>query len=160
MVFTTVLTCTLINIGILSIMYLVFRKKLEKAVTASSLVEHVRREIDELVVELNHTTDRNIELIEERIGRLNKLLKDADNRIVVLNRQQERPAVKDTYEDVVRPRPGAERKAEDREPTVKEKVLLLSGQGFDNAVIAGRLGLTLGEVDLIVSLETRRESMR
>lgn len=154
--FTTILICTGINIGILSIMYLLFRKKLEKAVTSSALVDHIRKEIDELVVELNHTTDRNIELIEERISRLNKLLKDADNRIVVLEKRQERPAVRDTYEELQKPRPAPPREKPGQEPPVREKVLALAGQGFDNAVIAGKLGLTLGEVDLIVSIETSK----
>ncbi len=125
---------------------------MEKAVTSSSLVEKIRKEIDELVVELNHTTDRNIELIEERIGRLNKLLKDADNRIVALDRRKENTTVKKTYEDIVT---GRRSPADTRntEPTVRDKVLSLAREGFDNAVIAKKCQLTLGEVDLIVSLE-------
>ena len=154
--FATIIICTIINIIILSIMYIFFRKKLEKAVTSTELVDNIRKEIDELVVELNHTTDRNIELIEEKIGRLNRLLKDADNRIVALNRSGEDRAVKDTYEDIVsRRRPQAKDEGP-AEPTKRERVLSLAAQGIDTSIIAGKLGLTLGEVELIVSLETSR----
>lgn len=152
---STILVCTAINGVILSLMYLYFRKKLERAATSSALIETIRRETDELIVELNQTTERNIQLVEERIGRLNKLLKDADNRIVVLERQSERAAVKDTYEDLKVPR-RTPQTVSTAEPTVRERILQLAAQGFGNAVIAGKVGLTLGEVDLIVSLETSK----
>lgn len=112
--------------------------------------------MDALVVEMNHTTERNIALIEERIVRLNKLLKDADNRIVVLQRQQRPLSGTDAYDALGRtPRPSGP-KQEQAEHTVKERVLEMAGEGFEHAVIAGKLGLPLGEVDLIVSLESSR----
>ena len=69
-----VLLSVTINVLLIGILYLFTRKKLRRIFDGEEVLDTIRDEINRLVVELNQTSDRNIGIIEERIGRLKKLV--------------------------------------------------------------------------------------
>ncbi len=54
------------------------------------MLESIREETNRLIADLNKTTDRNIQVMEDRVGQLKEQLKLADRRITLLKRDRER----------------------------------------------------------------------
>jgi DNA-binding NarL/FixJ family response regulator len=145
--------------------YLLLKRKLARALSAAAILGEVREEVNRILVELNQTTNRNITLIEDRIRSLNELLGKADKRLALLAREAEkqdlaarlyselssrRPAPPEATPVPATP-PAEEREGADR----NEEVVRLARSGLGPALIARRLGITLGEVELIISLAQR-----
>ncbi|MEA1910564.1 MAG: hypothetical protein U9N32_02685 [Spirochaetota bacterium] len=141
----------------------IFRKikKLQK----SNVILELESEVNDLVRELNLTADRNINILEDKIKTLTAILNDADKRIKILGSE----AGKSKSESVIYNKLGKiSGKAESdvspkMEPVVspvkkvvelnkKERIIELHKNGFASSVIATKAGLTVGEVELIISL--------
>jgi len=141
----------------------IFRKlnKLQK----SNVIIELESEVNDLVREMNLTADRNINIIEDKIKTLSAILIDADKRIKILGSEQ----VKSKSESVIYNKLGkisgnAEPDISTKlEPVVspvkkvvelnkKERIIELHNNGFTSSVIATKAGLTVGEVELIISL--------
>ena len=162
-----------------------------------------------IITELNSTTERNIELIEDRIARLERLIQEADRRVTVLRRDlssqrgesptytrqgrhagagqsgqsrraQEpdasQPAARAPHEQPHEQPPDGgpsgdqdafvlsqdgtireERGDSSGRPTARERVRALYLQGLSFERIASVVGKTVGEVELIVSLDEGTE---
>lgn len=165
-------------------------------------MEEIRREIGAIITEMNQTTERNIELIEDRIGRLKKLIEAADKRVVVMRREAERrDRAEETYsrlgrtlqvlpesppatdsrrsdpvpdtdpreplpveEGVIPGRPPVSPDTEDDSEgspdgdpaSLRRRVLGLYRLGIPIERIASRVGTTVSEIELIVSLGDRQ----
>ncbi len=154
--------------------YLLLKRKLARALSAAAILGEVREEVNRILVELNQTTNRNITLIEDRIRTLNELLGKADKRLALLAREAEKQELAARlYSELSsrRPAPLEEPPAapaapaapdpaapppEEREGADRnEEVVRLARSGLSPALIARRLGITLGEVELIISLAQR-----
>jgi len=141
----------------------IFRKlnKLQK----SNVILELESEVNDLVRELNLTADRNINILEDKIKTLTAILYDADKRIKILGSE----SAKSKSESVIYNKLGiVSGKAEPDvspklEPVVspvkkvvelnkKERIIELHNNGFTSSVIATKAGLTVGEVELIISL--------
>jgi hypothetical protein len=148
--------------------YLLLKRKLARALSAAAILGEVREEVNRILVELNQTTNRNITLIEDRIRSLNELLGKSDKRLALLAREAEkqdlaarlyselstrRPAPPEQPPAAPAPAvpPSEEREGADR----NEEVVRLARSGLSPALIARQLGITLGEVELIISLAQR-----
>ncbi len=130
----------------------------------------IREEVNRLMVELNQTTDRNIALIEDRIASLTELLSKADKKIGLLRRESEKHdmgakvygrirEVKAPDQAVESPRePTVNPPAFEAETDLRERVIALHRAGITASLIASRVGAPRGEVELILSLEDRKES--
>ncbi len=130
----------------------------------------IREEVNRLMVELNQTTDRNIALIEDRIASLTELLSKADKKIGLLRRESEKhdmgAKVYGRIREVRAPDPAVEVPRErtvgppalEAETDLRERVIALHRAGFTASLIASRVGAPRGEVELILSLENRKES--
>lgn len=140
------------------------------------LLGDLRREVQELVGELNQTGDRHITLMEDRINTLHELLRDADHQIddlrLVLeahhaigdgrtsNNREEPLGVGESPEEAPVPQdsdPSREDLSREthEEPAVEstvEYVRRLGDQGLSSDVIAQKTGVAIGEVELILSL--------
>lgn len=129
-------------------------KKLQK----SNVIGQLQSEVSELILELNLTTDRNINILEEKISRLTGLLHDADKRIKILGTESKR----NKSESIIYNQLG---RINDNQHLVdnsaaipiveinkKDKIIELHNNGFTTTVIASRVGSTVGEVELIISL--------
>jgi DNA-binding CsgD family transcriptional regulator len=71
---------TLINIILLFIIYLVLNHKINKNST-SALLDKYAREVENLIVELNRTLDDVLNLSEERVNELKRLIRKAEKAL-------------------------------------------------------------------------------
>ncbi|MFP3958562.1 MAG: hypothetical protein ACLFUX_00175 [Spirochaetaceae bacterium] len=93
----------LLNIGLAAVVYILIVRRVDRRMRPERIVEEVRGEIESIIVELNQTTDRNIDLIEDRVNRLNGLLQQADKRLAVLKREFETRSTGSVgYNDILR----------------------------------------------------------
>ncbi|MDR2746598.1 MAG: hypothetical protein LBB77_04045 [Treponema sp.] len=130
-------------------------------------------EVNRLIAEIDRATDRDAQLVEERIAALRKILEDADRRIALLDRRRpstelytaqgkplppapspvpEIPASKIPVPEIPAPPAGEEGPA----VPLTERVAELSRQGFAAELIASRLGCSLSEVELAIAVSRRR----
>ena len=149
-----------LNIIVLAVFYIMFTHRIAKSGQARYALNSVRNEVEEIITELNQTTDRNVDLIEDRIKQISGLIEKADKRITILKKEAEiehrgehrGPA---TYGNL-RNAPVEKPK---REMTKREKILDLHQQGFSSGIIAQQVGATIGEVELTISLMEGRSSI-
>ena len=141
------------------IIYIVLKKKIEKYIDPSSLLDQIREEVNRIIVELNQTTDRNIALIEDRISRLMELLAKADKKISLLQREGEKHEVsRKIYNNITRSKAEKQYEPEpDERRDRQDEVLRLHQVGFSAPIIAKRVGTPLGEVELIISLSEKKQ---
>jgi hypothetical protein len=153
------------NLIVLFGFFMYFRSKILRTLQTKDIVQQIQSEVDTMITQLNETADRNIALVEERLTRLSTLLADADRRIVVLKRDAARAKKVDEVYTHLKPPdsivvPEAEHVAEPEvslKRSPRDEVLALYEQGIEPREIASRVEKTLGEVDLIISLGTKRK---
>ncbi len=142
----------------------IFRKigKLQK----TNVIKELESEVNDLVLELNQTTDRNINILEEKIKTLTGLLHAADKRIKILGTESEKMKSETvTYnqlgqfnrnnvssDSISKQDQKPQQKKQAVEKNNKDKIIELHNNGFTSPVIATRIGVTVGEVELIISL--------
>ncbi len=123
-----------------------------------NLVEDLQSEVNELILELNQTTDRNLNILEDKILGLTRLLNDADKRIRILKTESDRGRGESlVYNQLGRIKdqqqvPDLKVNTPAAEVTKKERIIELHNNGFTTSVIASRVGATVGEVELIISM--------
>jgi uncharacterized small protein (DUF1192 family) len=181
----TVVITLVVDIGGLLLVYALLRDRVRRATSAANQIAELREEVSRLVVELNQTTERNVALLEDKILGLSDTCAAADRRIALLKRDIEKhDAGTKVYSRLVEgappapaaPRPSSNLSVElsgrvaERPPSApkesetiprqdaRERVVMLSRSGFSSALIAARVGMPLGEVELIISLERQRAS--
>jgi hypothetical protein len=166
----------------LILIYFLLRREIRRSFSSNELFRQVESEVDSVITELNRTTERNITLIEDKIRQLSQLVRQADHRITLMQKEREsgkdrgvekeppspkslvypRPVRSDPPKQpdlpidlsppAVEPEPGL---LPEKRLTRREQVMLYHRQGLERTLIASKLGITLGEVDLIVSLGER-----
>jgi hypothetical protein len=152
-----VLVSSLLFITVFILIVRIFNK-LKKQQKSKVLLE-LESEVNDLILEMNQTTDRNINILEEKIRALSKILNDADKRIKILGTE----TGKIKAETTVYSRAGLidEKKLDSDVPLKKkqavetnkrDRIIELHNNGFTSSVIASRVGLTVGEIELIISL--------
>jgi len=138
--------------------YLILKRKIDKIANTESQLEEVREEVARIIIELNQTTERNIALIEDRIGRMVELLSASDKKIGLLKRESEKHEVSQkVYRELsAKPVVNVPKIARPKKDNQQE-ILRLYLAGFTPRVIARRMDLSLGEVELIISLSERKK---
>lgn len=147
-------------------------------------IEKIRREISALVVELDASAERNVSVIEDRLASLKDVLADADKKIALLSQDRTRRLPENmTYNRLGQSSENNNRETASKSPVAEsnpepaelpfirfsekplpieepfaDKVVALSRRGFSSDIIAARLGATMAEVDLVLSLERERAS--
>lgn len=187
-----------INIIILVVMFLFLSRRLRRQYNAGEFLAQVQQEVNSIVTELNQTTERNIQLLEERISRVKDLLSELDRRILIQESEaQKRSQTDRTYQhlkdqrrailrdlnqaapagstaDAVAPVIQGEMPVKPSEAVPPAAAPVLSLQratsrealkaqvvewflaGMAPSLIAQQAGITLGEVELIISLHGSR----
>lgn len=156
----TTLILVLINLAVLFGMFLFFNAKIKKALSTEEIIKTVREEVDQMIVELNQTTNRNIGLIEESIKRLSATLRKADKSVGILNKEAERRKQSEEVYTNLKPKSVQIQKSEnsgEKVKSIQEKVLDLHRKGLSPSVISKRLDMTVGEIELIISIHGRKE---
>lgn len=80
-----VLLSFLLSISVTIGIGIILAGRIERKTRPSKLVENLRSEISGIIVELNATTDRNVQIIEDRIEQLKKTIESADRKIKLLH---------------------------------------------------------------------------
>jgi hypothetical protein len=155
--------------------FVYFHIYIRRRTSHENLLTRYREEVDRLIAEIDNATDRDAQLVEERITNLKKILEDADRRIGLLSRDLERrrpgtglytalgqsPAVPVAPPVAVAPPPVAAAVAAPAEPpeppvrSLPERVAELSRQGISPELIAARLKVSLSEVELALTVSRR-----
>lgn len=130
-------------------LYLVLRRRIERSARggAADGAAQLRAAAAALIVELNGAAERNVSLLEDRIGRLQELLQQADRSL------PPRPPER---------QPGGAPPPEEGAATPERvaQVTRLRRLGFSSEVIADRVAASAGEVELIVNLAADRGAPR
>jgi len=166
----------------LILIYFLLRREIRRSFSSNELLRQVESDVESVITELNRTTDRNITLIEDKIRQLSQLIRQADHRITLMQKEREhqkesgREQEPASLKPLVYARPvrsvspkqadlpmesasevsvPADSLFSEKKLTRREQVMVYHRQGLDRTIIASKLGITLGEVDLIVSLGER-----
>ncbi|MDC7223100.1 MAG: hypothetical protein PQJ60_05120 [Spirochaetales bacterium] len=168
------LTVILILLAVQILTFLYFRLQIRRELSRENRIDSVRREIEQLIIELDRTTDRNVEILEDRIGALKEAVKQGERVIRLIESEQEkRDQAPSLYTDLraqQQPQPPEEKELlsediisltsseESLEIQVidgRDRALELYKQGMDASLIASATGLPRGEVELIISLNKK-----
>ncbi len=178
---TSILIIAALQILVSVFLILWTRASVRRFLGSDEEINRVRREIGALIVELDSSADRNVTILEDRLSSLKSLLADADKRISVLGQERSRRLPEDTVYDRLGRTPEPKqvpvpdsRQAQLAEPLVPfirfsekplpieepfaDKVVSLARRGFSSDIIAARLGVTMTEVDLVLSMERERDA--
>jgi hypothetical protein len=206
-----------INLIVVVGLFLFLSRRLHQQYNSQRFLEEVQTEVNTIITELNQTTERNLQLIEERMEKLNTLILQVDRRILLAKTEEERRnessgtysqlqgkqrqiqremarsvpvearvpfAVAPPVEaDLFTPEPARPATPETTvaaiQPTVPEvtvavdsvkirhvqgrdamkaQVFDMSQAGIAPTLIAQHFGISLGEVELIISLQSGRSS--
>lgn len=150
----------LINFAVLLAMFLYFNARIKKTLSTEEILKTVREEIDQMIVELNQTTNRNIGLIEESIRRLSDILRQADKSVAILNKETDRRKQSEEVYTKLKPKSipiQPTEKPSEKLKSVQDKVLDLHRKGLGPSVISNRLDMSVGEIELIISIHGRKE---
>jgi hypothetical protein len=79
-----------IDVAGLFVIWFVLRARVRKTLELEGILAEARKEIRLLSIEINETTDRNVTLVEDRLGSLRELLAEADRRMGVMKRETAR----------------------------------------------------------------------
>ena len=150
------------------LVYIILVRKIERERSGPEVLKQIRSEVDQMIVELNQTADRNIGLLEQRIRSLNELLEQTDRKIKVLQRETDRHRRSTETYSSIRPRTAAvpsaagpektkQPPAEEKPKTKREQVLALYNQGISADLIASRVDSTVAEVEMIISIHEDKE---
>lgn len=162
---TTIFTVTGICLLAIYSVYFLLNRKISKILDSDKILSKVDDEVNSLILELNQTTERNILLIEDRIGKLSNLIKEADKSILLLKREFDRPKIEPIHynhlskmrnfvpieDESVKDPPENDENLSD-----KNRILELFNKGFSSDVIAAKTGTSVGEIDLIIALNSRK----
>jgi hypothetical protein len=165
-------------ISVVSFFYLRFY--IRKRTAMDMIASNVREEVQRIINEIDRVTDRDSELVEERVRQfnaemeqrtkqLNTVLDEADRRIGVLSREVDVHVRRDdAYAERGKQRAESrEQRAESREQTTdnreqraggeglsnRERVILMSARGLSSAQIAAKLGITITEVEMAIFMQ-------
>lgn len=178
---TSILIIALLQILISVFLILWTRSSVRRFLGSDEEIDRVRREIGALIIELDSSADRNVTVLEDRLSALKDLLAEADKRISVLGQERTRRLPDETvYNRLGRTaEPKQVSVAEPRQAPITEplvpfirfsekplpieepfadKVVSLARRGFSSDIIAARLGVTMTEVDLVLSMERERDA--
>ena len=149
-------------IGGFVILWYSLRRYIRKVLSDNSLLDEIyakiASELQELVVEINGVTDRNLTIIEERIGKLSSLLVRADAHVKLLDKY---PVHKytDYNPQSVHAESTAESAAENgdvrksgKEMSQQEQIDRLNSEGKSPAEISRLVGASISEVEAHIAV--------
>ncbi|BCR20875.1 hypothetical protein BmIO_00263 [Borrelia miyamotoi] len=148
--------------------FIYFHIYISLKIKSNSILRKFRSEVDKTIIEINQATDRNINIIEIKIESLNRIIKEVDERIEILDQRLlgfnassismgnnnfgmkgDVNAYKNNLNYAI---PTIEKNMIKEVYDIRQQVVLLYEQGMSLEVIAKKLKLDLGEIELIVSI--------
>jgi hypothetical protein len=153
-----------------AVLYLLLTRRVRKLVDPEAIMGQIRREVEELIAELNHTTERNITLMEEKVKAIAGTLEASEKRIAVLRREAATLEQRERVYAALRspPEPSAPRADEATRPElaeqetgggdVRSRIVSLHRAGISPDSISRRVNVPRAKVELIVALEEEGEA--
>ena len=141
-----------LNLVIVLLIFLVLKKRIDNISDSRLVLKDIRDEVDRMLVELNQTTERNIALLEDKLVEVHNTLDRIDSKLKLLDRGKDKQDLtKRVYTDIEKNKPAVTQKRD-----LQQEVLNLYHSGLTESIIAKRLNLPIGEVQLIISLSATR----
>lgn len=141
-----------LNLVIVLLIFFVLKKRIDSISDSRLVLKDIRDEVDRMLVELNQTTERNIALLEDKLVEVHNTLDRVDRKLKLLDRGREKQDLtKRVYTDIKKSKPVVTQKRD-----LQQEVLNLYHSGLTESIIAKRLNLPIGEVQLIISLSVTR----
>jgi len=79
-----------ISLVAVAIAVIVTRRMVDRRTGSAAVMDEIRREVGSILTEMNQTTERNIELLEDRVTRLKEIVDQADRRLGTLRRETQK----------------------------------------------------------------------
>lgn len=175
MAWTNIVFPLLVSLGVSALYVHLWRRRLRRELETEAIIGKLKAEVDQMVRELNGTTERNIALLEDRIRQTNELVEKASKAAGVLKRESEKQDFSNqVYTSLGKSRPlnlmVDDEHVENDEPekyvmeepvdfeslSIRDKALVLHRRGQNVDSIASELKMSRGEVELMISLHDRR----
>ncbi|UGQ17068.1 hypothetical protein LSO05_01345 [Borrelia sp. RT1S] len=137
-------------------------------IKSNSILRKFRSEVDKTIIEINQATDRNINIIEIKIESLNRIIKEVDERIEILDHRlsgfnphsismgnndfgirNDSSVYKNNLDYSI---PTIEKNIIREGYDIRQQVISLYEQGMSLEIISKKLKLDLGEIELIISI--------
>ncbi len=148
--------------------FIYFHVYISLKIKSNSILRKFKSEVDKTIIEINQATDRNISIIEIKIESLNRIIKEVDERIEILDQRLlgfnahsismvnnnfgikgDNGSYKNNLDYSI---PTIEKNIIKEGYNIRQQVISLYEQGMSLEVIAKKLKLDLGEIELIVSI--------
>lgn len=144
---------TLINLIIVFIVFVILNNKINKNST-STLLERYARDVESLIIELNHAVEEVLNLSEERTEELKRVIKRAER---LLKKPEIRKILADGKKTEPTPAEPEQKRAGRAEKNVNliEKTRHLLSMGHTKEEIAEILNINRAEVDFLQSLQKK-----
>lgn len=145
--------------------YFLLNRRITGILNSKQILSTVDEEINGLILEMNQTTERNILLLEDRIKTLTELMAVADKTVIRLNRELDRhKSDPEDYSHLAKLRKipvqinekVREGEKLDENLSDKDKILDMYKRGLSPGLIASKTGTSIGEVELIITLNSRK----
>ena len=145
------------------------RRRIKKNLEIQKLIEQLKAEISELIVELNGAAERNIVLLENKLDILNEALgKAAKMQKILMMEREKNESTERISASLSETRP-LSIKVDPETPLLetvdasipmeilseKDKILVMYRRGESIVSIAEELGMSRGKVELVLSLHDR-----
>ncbi|WNY62731.1 hypothetical protein RAC47_01310 [Borreliella carolinensis] len=148
-------------------MFIYFHVYVNLKIKSNSILRKFKSEVDKTIIEINQATDRNINIIEIKIESLNRIIKEVDERIEILDQRllgfnstlpgSSSSSFGSKNDGIYKSNldysmPTIEKNIIKESYNVRNQIILLHEQGMSFEAIAKKFKLDLGEVELIISI--------
>jgi hypothetical protein len=121
----------------------------------------INYEIDAMLVEINRTTERNLQILEAKINQLNEVVLRSEKIFNAVKKEQTisvntediyHKLERKSFNDSIVKHADAATAAVPVKEDIREKVISMHRNGIDVELISRNLGITSGEVELMISI--------
>lgn len=164
----------------------VFYVRMKNRFSEKRILADIKNEVEQLITDLGRETDRDVDILENRIHSLRELMDEADRRILMADREEKKreaqPVIPERPRDTklvnadtqkpVDKNPGQKESREQNDPItiytrapitrsnreipievpVREQVISMAKKNLSPEMIAKTTGISLGEVELILTM--------
>lgn len=108
------MTAFVVTIGILNIvLWIIFLVKFKKLFSTDDVISKTRSEMNNMIMDMNRNTERDINLIDDRTQKLKLVIAEADRHIALARAEEENRASAQELRTAVNRTPAVERRAVD-----------------------------------------------
>ncbi len=108
------MTAFVVTVGIINIvLWIIFLAKFKKLFSTDDVISKTRSEMNNMIMDMNRNTERDINLIDDRTQKLKLVIAEADRHIALARAEEENRASAQELRTAVNRTPAVERRAVD-----------------------------------------------